>query len=542
MYKKFIVKLLLILSVCLQSLYTFSPKIYAIDYLNDQFNSQTINPLWSVYNESYSNILSGNSLLVSNVEQNKSLYLINANEFINSSSIVYEIKFRYTGFAYGTGIALNDTQPITRVLHDDPGLEDWTVVLWPTDTNSLSLFSIPCSEMGPCSPQYNLLFNLTGAEALSWHTLRIEYSSGKYKIKLDNYQIVTTNAFSREPKYIWIGNPMTTGGTLFSSFEVDYVKVSSIDPPSSTFPYFSQLDPKWKDEVYDSADKWAGLGKNGIGRWGCALTSAAMVLQKNGVKALDGSDLDPSKLNTWLKSQPDGYLGLGYLNWLALTRYARLSHEAGHSPTKLEFTRSGTPTFPSIIGLPGHFVVVHGEDGSNWLVNDPANKTITTLPKSTALSSVNTFMPSMTDLSYMLFSSTPAITTSMIKEHGKNLNIDWKNEQVSDVVDNSAGPTNRIGLVSKPETGEYELKVSNTSDKPANFDIYLYDKFGNPFVKKLLIGKHSSIKFEIKYNKDKLGKIKIENVKKYRYEWNSKKRWYEKIWDEHDRWEERKSD
>lgn len=523
-------KLLLRSVILLVSIFLFSVNI--VYSFEDNFANSTSLDNYTIYPNGGSVSIQNGEMVISPGSPNTYPYVILKPTLYTLPISDAEVSFRYgTVTGFGAGVVFDNKIPQNG---EQPNVAASSIAwTWNQGNPPVLNYGVSLLDYSPISS------NLTS------HILSVKSADIGYAITLDN--ISTKMSSKTNLSNIWFGNPeVTLTGDVnnWPTIHIQNVRVNEKDtlPPSSTFPYFSQLDPKWKDEVYDSADKWAGLGKNGIGRWGCALTSAAMVLQKNGVKALDGSDLDPSKLNTWLKSQPDGYLGLGYLNWLALTRYARLSHEAGHSPTKLEFTRSGTPTFPSIIGLPGHFVVVHGEDGSNWLVNDPANKTITTLPKSTALSSVNTFMPSMTDLSYMLFSSTPAITTSMIKEHGKNLNIDWKNEQVSDVVDNSAGPTNRIGLVSKPETGEYELKVSNTSDKPANFDIYLYDKFGNPFVKKLLIGKHSSIKFEIKYNKDKLGKIKIENVKKYRYEWNSKKRWYEKIWDEHDRWEERKSD
>ncbi len=366
----------------------------------------------------------------------------------------------------------------------------------------------------------------------------------QYKVYLDKKLISTTVPTNRLINSIWIGNPQILGNTSnWPKMKLYAVRSLPENPISApTFPYFSQLDSRWKNEEYDTAGKWAGIDKYGIGRWGCALTSATMVLQKNGVKALDGTDIDPSKLNTWLKSQPDGYVGLGYLNWVAITRYTRLSYEASHSPTKLEFTRTGAVTFPSIIGLPGHFVVVHGEDGSNWLVNDPASNTITTLPKSTALSSVNTFVPSMTDLSYMMFSKAPAVKVKISKEHGRDLNIEWEDEQITDQQTGDTGPVNNVGLVSKPKSGEYELKVSNSSDTPSVFDIYLYDKFGNPYIKKLIIGKKSNVKFEIKYNKDKLDKIKIEHEKRYRYQWNSKKKWFDKIWDEFDKWDERLRD
>jgi hypothetical protein len=135
-------------------------------------------------------------------------------------------------------------------------------------------------------------------------------------------------------------------------------------PTPTPFPYLSQKDSAWAGEEYDSASTWAGAARSGIGRWGCAITSVAMILQKNGVNALDGTSVDPSKLNTWLISQTDGYIGPGLLNWLAVTRYVKASYDAGNASTKLEYSRpsaTSTPVLPTILGLPGHFVVAHDE-------------------------------------------------------------------------------------------------------------------------------------------------------------------------------------
>jgi hypothetical protein len=538
---KFNSKLLLVFLYFLIFIFIAKPAS-ATDYINDQFNSNSLDSsIWSIYNENNNSILSGGYLNVSIVDFYRAMYIQSVNPLPTDEKLKFEISFKYNSFSFGSGIAITDTLPHVRQLNNHPDLSDWTIFLWPTGPDSFKVFSVDCPATGTCLPSDNPLFSVSGIDAYLWHKLVVIYDGTKYIVKFDDLEAKSTIPTSRKPKYLWFGNPMITQGTSFSTFSVDYVRVSTYEP-APTFPYLSQLDSRWKNEEYDSASKWAGIDKYGIGRWGCALTSAAMVLQKNGVKALDGTDIDPSKLNAWLKSQPDGYVGLGYLNWVAITRYVRLSYDARHSPTKLEFTRTGAVTFPSIIGLPGHFVVVHGEDGSNWLVNDPASNTITTLPKSTALSSVNTFVPSMTDLSYMMFSTSPAVNVKIMKEHKKDLQIDWKDEQITDPTTGDKGPINKIGLVPKPNTDEYELKVTNSSDKPEIFEIYLYDKQGNPYIKKMTLGKKSNIKFEIKYNKDNLNKMKIEHEKKYRYEWNNKKKWLEKIWDEHDRWEERSKD
>ncbi len=513
-------------------------KIKASEIFVDKFDLDHINTdNWSVFNETNTPLQYNGSLNFSNVDLFRAHYVSLKQPISSSNPLVFELDFKFNSLSFGSGIAITDHLPVNRIRDLHPGANDWVIFIWPVSSNTFKVFSVPCIDGNTCLPTDNVVYTTSGAESLSWHHLKITYSDNKYLIQLDNLTPYKTLTTTRSPKYLWFGNPMITGGTTFSTFNIDNVMISEL--VENSFPYFSQLDPKWKNEEYDTASKWAGIDKFGIGRWGCALTSAAMVLQKNGIKSLDGTEIDPSKLNTWLKSQPDGYVGLGYLNWIALTRYVRLSHEAGHSPTKLEFTRTGVPSFPSIIGLPGHFVVVHGEDGNNWLVNDPANASTTTLPKSTALKSVNTFVPSMTDMSYMLFAADPKLQIELKKEHLKRFAIDWSNESLTEQIDQGTSPETKIGMISKPKSGEYELKVSNPTNDKLNFDIYLYDVNGNPWIKKIAIYKNSSVKFEIKYNRDKVSKSKLEHEKRYRYMRNRLKKIIEKIWDEHDRWEER---
>lgn len=516
---------------------------------SEEFNGSLSNAsLWNS-NSAPSSVFSQNSLTLSSSSTRFPYYETSTNIFDDQS--IHEVRFRFpsAGINWGNGIAFTDHVPSPNFYLGSPQdyINNAVFYVWhdsSPSTYNLHIVSLVCPKDAPnCPPEMRFVYKSTAPD-INWHKLKVvpNTSDSSYDLYLDDALIFESAPTSRRINRAWIGHPsiLTTPG-VWSTLEIDYLK----DFPVLTqyiFPYFSQNDPKWESEEYDNASKWAGIDKYGIGRWGCALTSATMVLEKNGVKELDGTDLDPSKLNAWLKSQPDGYVGLGYLNWVAITRFAKLSFEAGYSPTKLEYLRTNTPTFPSILGLPGHFVVVHGDDGSNWLVNDPASPTVTTIPKTTALNSVNTLVPSMTDLSYMMFSTTPAVNVKLSKSKNKEQKIDWEEEQLSDPESGDKAPVNKIGLVSKPNTGEYELKVINTSNMPERFDVYLYDKHGQPYVKKMNLGKKSSIKFEIKYNKDTISKMKIEHEKKYKFLWNIHKRWYEKIWDEIDRWEERLKD
>src|SRR3989338_5941616 len=77
----------------------------------------------------------------------------------------------------------------------------------------------------------------------------------------------------------------------------------------STVPYFSQIDPTWGSQEYDSGntlDLWCG---STLAQCGCAVTSAAMLLKYYGVdKSPTGESTDPGTLNNWLKANR-GYIG-----------------------------------------------------------------------------------------------------------------------------------------------------------------------------------------------------------------------------------------
>ncbi|MHA2055175.1 MAG: hypothetical protein ACW99F_16470, partial [Candidatus Hodarchaeales archaeon] len=82
-----------------------------------------------------------------------------------------------------------------------------------------------------------------------------------------------------------------------------------------------------------------------------------------------GHDVFPDTLNSWLLNQPDGYIGNGYLNWLAVSRYSLQNQSPSSSP--LEFRLFNEPNDPHlkqdinndqpvIVRVPGHFVTVKG--------------------------------------------------------------------------------------------------------------------------------------------------------------------------------------
>ena len=477
----------------------------AIELWIDEFNSIDTSR-WTVLNETNTPIIFASEVLFSNISPNKSLFFQN-NNILPGGDISIEIGFRYlnNGYNFGNGIAVNDNPTSLRSsIH--PGASDWTIFLWPTGGTNFKVFSSICPAVGTCVTD-NVYTTVSGSAFSDSHVFKINYLGNKYSLYLDEVFVGETVETSRPPGYIWLGNPMLTASSVsFSSFYVDYVRVSDFSPPVSVFPYLSQKDVAWKDELYDTANLWAPVGNDGIGRWGCAITSTAMVLQENGVKALDGSAVDPSKLNTWLKSQPDGYIGPGLLNWLAITRYAKESYELWPAgSTKLEYERSyvppTTPNLPAIFGLGSHFVVAHGSEDLNWKINDPNDVLATTLPLTTPLVSVNRFIPSSTDLSYMLFASSDSMNISMSDQLGSAVPLVWTSENLADDMDGSSdSPLIQTALMPKPDDGTYRLQVENPTGLSMSVEVYLYDEDGGVVKDTLVIPANTTAQFLIQYS------------------------------------------
>jgi len=492
----------------------------------------------------------------------------------NYDNIQITAKFSTNSINQGAGYIFSDNVPTEGSALQ---FSNYMFYIWPKPDGSFHIFSSICPATNPICDVGSQLANGIFSFPVDnlWHEIELKRVSGHYEWYLDSNLVFTSVDTIRVVSSVGIGDPENTSGFLiWPILNIDYIGISSNTPPPSpspsptvipssspspsptlspspsptaapAFPYLSQLDPAWANEEYDKASTWAGLDKYGIGRWGCALTSAAMVLQHHGVKAHDGTDIDPSKLNAWLKSQGDGYVGYGYLNWLALTRYVRQSYDLGHSPTKLEYKRSYLPTIPSlpaILSLPGHFVVAYAGDDLSWDIHDPADIARTSLPKTATINSISNLVPSLTDLSYMMFVADPELHISLLDHRNRVVPIDWSYEYITDDIDATSSPTTRVGIVPKLPKGKYDIRVNNSSDDKHFLEIYLYDKRGETYIRKLKIGEDSDLKFELKYDNNKVGKSKLEHNKRYRYQWNHRRKWWDKIWDEHDRWEERKSD
>lgn len=426
----------------------------------------------------------------------------------DDNSIEFMFKYDYLSSNFGTGLAVTDVNPpLGEPLLYPSMFSKYTMFyVWQSANNPyLHIVTFLCPNGdAKCTEGYPLRISETSAPDYKNHVVRIVKQGFTYSLYLDDVHIFTSLPTIREAKNFWFGNPektSTNGG--WSSFSVNYLKITNSTQP--IFPYLSQLDPLWGDEEYDSAESWAGMEASGIDRWGCALTSAAMVLQNYGVKSTSDKLIDPGELNRWLKTQKDGYVGLGLINWIAVSRYVREQYNSGLAPTKLEFERSYLPTapvMPSIFDLGGHFVVAHDSKDLNWLINDPNNIERTELAMTTPVKSINRFVPSETDLSYILLTLSPDVVGVLKNEAGDLVELNWINEYIDSDIGESQSPVLKTAMLPKPADGKYYLHISNPSENNGEAKIYLYDELANEEIPETYPLTNSDLSIEIDYESE----------------------------------------
>jgi uncharacterized repeat protein (TIGR03803 family) len=164
-------------------------------------------------------------------------------------------------------------------------------------------------------------------------------------------------------------------GSLNSDVPGRYVTpIVNLTELALNVPRFNQTDPTWGDDTYAGSSY-------GIRAKGSALTSLAMVLSYAGVKT------DPGALNTLLEAGQD-YVGTG-VNWDPAVRDASHGslHFHAHRGSDLAYLSAALgANHPVIVGVeldsegnPSHYIVVTGVSGGQYLINDPADDTRTTL-------------------------------------------------------------------------------------------------------------------------------------------------------------------
>jgi hypothetical protein len=269
-----------------------------------------------------------------------------------------------------------------------------------------------------------------------------------------------------------------TGSRYPSATYFSDLKVKSLDEP--VFTYFRQDDSLWAEEVYDHADLWSAYPS--IKNWGCAITSAAMILRFYGHAQMpNGEELNPQTLNQWLKQEVDAYVGDGLLNWLAISRLSKILSEIDGQP-KLEFShfRGSEEELkdklqaeldkgqPQIVHIPGHFLVVDDFD-DDFSVKDPLYDYAFLSEMDSEIDSLRIFTPSYTDLSYLLL----VLPKDFEFETEGIKFLQFEEEIIFE--DESLGSDFKLYYHQQPNDMEFSLIFNNFDLADAQFFIYQKD-------------------------------------------------------------------
>lgn len=324
-------------------------------------------------------------------------------------------------------------------------------------------------------------------------------------------------------------------------------------PPNSPLPvpYFSQNAQPWGPSEYDHTKLLGVTGANTtMDRWGCAVTSAAMILNYHNIKEFqNGTSLNPGTLNEWLKDpKNNGYsYGYGkngwysYINWNAISKLTQQLYNGGKAPYKLEWQRrypssatttlinndlttgNGLAKIPEILFVnnSSHFIVAKGIEDNTYLINDPEWNYSTLASFNNAYSQVDRYVPSQTNLSYITAVVNPdvelLITDSQGRKSGKIVQdgevISY--DEIPNVVyafeapisnPNEAGELEKLGtgvnslLLPKPNNGNYTITTTSKNDTYYTLNISTFKNDGENIQKTIQGGLAAEVKENVTFD------------------------------------------
>lgn len=214
-----------------------------------------------------------------------------------------------------------------------------------------------------------------------------------------------------------------------------------------------------------------------------------------------GENLTPATLNNWLKTQSDGYIADGLVNWWAVTRLVKiLSNQSTEAKEVLENT-SDTPVIseqlpmlefstvkenvlqaaevfirsnnPVIAQTPGHFVVMNGfyKDTDDFVVVDPL------FPKIKAseyeeIQSLRIFQPSFTDLSTLVVVHDSTFQVNVYDEVGNEQQTKtWSEFLEKDLLENFIANVENVGEDLDHDSSFSDIEKSNNQSAEVFFTV-----------------------------------------------------------------------
>lgn len=312
---------------------------------------------------------------------------------------------------------------------------------------------------------------------------------------------VSAGAVAFSNNYLYL-----TGG--FNGSYLNTVYFTIINSRSNLpVPYFSQNDLPWGPTEYDHAGS-LGFSNITVDRWGCTITSVAMVLNFHQMTEFpDDAPINPGTLNEWLKNNHGFQTGrdrngpYSKFVWSSIPRLTRELFEAEKAPYKLLHKRAGsgvdkdlvlqqdlTNQTPDILGVSNsqtnmHFVVAKGKTDSSYAINDPEwNYPDLTSFAGNTFSQLDRYLKSNTNLSYIEMSLNPSVEMIVIDPEGRKTGKQIINgvtqtfNEIPDAIYNFESPISNPNIDGQPENlgvgfnefilpepknGEYKVVISN---------------------------------------------------------------------------------
>lgn len=374
---------------------------------------------------------------------------------------------------------------------------------------------------------------------------KIEVIENKIKVFLNNGVtpiMDTIDSKSSFPGRIALASRPAGGlsETYFSNIVVSSIDVSTPTPtptPSPLpVPLLKQTDPQWRSNVYNGANNWAvPASYDTIGDWGCAMTSAAMVLNYYGINKLpDGTILNPGTLNIWLKNNNgyadginNGYLVPGAITALskqakAINNITEFDMLEAHVIPNFDFNQLANDinnSHPEVIGVNGnsHFVAATGVNGNTFFINDPYFKRTLLTDYGNTFASLTEYSPAHSDGSYIMAIGTNNIDYILQNSNGDTIGNQFiQNPIIDPITGNTSGNSSLNDFFLKPDLGNYFILVTDPGSDPQNYrlNLYLYDKNANLTLKKIQgiisSGKQDSIK--IQFDHDNANNTKADRI------------------------------
>ncbi len=382
------------------------------------------------------------------------------------------------------------------------------------------------------------------------HTLKACASGTTLTAYIDNQQF-------------WTGQSTNTGGySGFGAYEptsyLDNFKIETI-LSGLEVPYFSQNANPWGPSEYDHTIALGATAMDAtMDRWGCAVTSAAMILRYHGMDEIsNGTPLDPGSLNNWLKNNK-GYLTgktkdgwYSYLSWPSISKLTKQLYDIGKSNTKLEYKRAPQSQMtdllnndlqndiPAIVhvtsrtgfnGSIGHFVVATGVQNNTHIINDPEWNYSTLASFNNYFDQVDRYIPSNTNLSYINLVVNPEVEILVTDDQGRKTGKiikDGQTQTFSQIPDAIYGYESSIDnpdplsllqrfgtgvhsfLLPKPENGTYTFTISGGDVKDFALNVALFESDGDDTLTPLhgYVGQYSEESFQVSFDQSNLAEV-----------------------------------